>query len=162
MELRKATTNTSGQNNYAHSHEVCPPESVYTCLRGRETWHCEPQTNSCIARASQKTKSTLIVCALASLSCSAIWEHVQRYLRAAQHGKRIGTRRYYYEKLCVCGFFLVTQQLHPTPLVRILPPDPLLVECLILQGSHLNTFICNTIPSIDLSIRALCKAYLYF
>ena len=128
-----------------------PAESVYTCLRGRETWHCEPQTNSCIARASQKTKSTLIVCALASLSCSAIWEHVQRYLRAAQHGKRIGTRRYYYEKLCVF-FFLVTQKLHPTPLVGILPLDPLLVECLILQGSHISTHSSATRSQVSTSV----------
>ena len=47
-----------------------PAERVYTCLRCRETWHSEPQTNSCAARASQKTKPTLIVCSSASLSCS--------------------------------------------------------------------------------------------
>ena len=32
-ELRRATTNTSGQNNCANSHELCPPKNLYMCER---------------------------------------------------------------------------------------------------------------------------------
>ena len=131
---------------------IMPAEKINTCVRGRTG---NP------GRERQFTRRAVLVVHHSCTESKATTRNLVAAPEEPSNAKALpetGTaiEANWYENVIlrgtVCVLILVTQQLHPTPLVSILPPDPLLVEWLILQGSQVSTHSSATRSQVSTSV----------